>query len=131
MATNLFSKAAAYRKKHKGMTMPEAVKAVSKGKVSGTKSVKAKAKVGAKPKAKVSGPVKRKRISGTELVLIKTPRSKTHNPIAKANKLNREIDSLEQQRKNAKGKQMKDLYAHAINAKHREISTISQKLKSK
>ncbi len=31
MATNLFSKAAAYRKKHPGMTMPEAVKAVSKG----------------------------------------------------------------------------------------------------
>ncbi len=31
MATNLFSRAAAYRKKHPGMSMPEAVKAVSKG----------------------------------------------------------------------------------------------------
>lgn len=30
MAANLFSRAAAYRKKHKGMTMPEAVKALSK-----------------------------------------------------------------------------------------------------
>jgi hypothetical protein len=39
MAGELFKKAAAYRKKHKGMSMPEAVKAVSKGaKVSGIKS---------------------------------------------------------------------------------------------
>lgn len=49
MATNLFSKAAAYRKKHPGMTMPEAVKACSKG----AKSKKAKPRKKAAAKKKV------------------------------------------------------------------------------
>ena len=46
MATNLFSRAAAYRKKHPGMSMPEAVKAVSKG----SKPAKKKAAKPAKKK---------------------------------------------------------------------------------
>lgn len=51
MATNLFSKAAAYRKKHQGMSMPQAVKAVSK-KSKPAKKKKAAAKKRATPAPK-------------------------------------------------------------------------------
>ncbi len=55
MATNLFSRAAAYRKKHPGMSMPEAVKACSK---KGAGSRKKKAGTRKKKKAAV-GKVRR------------------------------------------------------------------------
>ncbi len=45
MATNLFSRAAAYRKKHPGMTMPEAVKHCSKTSAGSGKRKAAKKKV--------------------------------------------------------------------------------------
>lgn len=46
MAGELFKKAAAYRKKHPGLSMPEAVKAVSKGKAAPATKKHKPAKVG-------------------------------------------------------------------------------------
>lgn len=54
MSTNLFSKAAAYRKRHPGMSMPEAVKAVSK-----KAPVKKKAAAKKRPAAKKAAPRKK------------------------------------------------------------------------
>lgn len=136
MATNLFSKAATYRKKHKGMTMPEAVKAVSKGaKVSGTKK-KAASVTGVKKRKRISGPKKvassSKRVGSVILV---TNRKKAHSGISsevsKALSIQRKIDRMEVKYKNAKGKQMKDTIALAINAEHKKITQIQRALKSK
>lgn len=52
MSTNLFSKAAAYRKKHPGMTMPEAVKAMSKKAPAKKKAAVKKSAARKKPAAK-------------------------------------------------------------------------------
>lgn len=77
MATNLFSRAAIYRKKHPGMTMPEAVKACSK---SASKKPAVRKKVATKKKAAVSGAKKRhtkKAVSGKPSRKIKIKVKKT------------------------------------------------------
>jgi hypothetical protein len=61
MAGELFKRAAAYRKKHAGMTMPEAVKALSK---KGPAKKKAPARKKAAPKKRAAvGKAKRKKAS--------------------------------------------------------------------
>jgi len=143
MATNLFSKAAAYRKKNKGMTMPEAVKAVSGKSVSGTKrkpATKRKKVAGTtrkatapvrKPVMKIAG-AKRKRRPVTG---VKVGTSKSVSGIEKkfnhGNDILKRINRLETKLKSTRGKDARDFIIRVINAEHDKLDAVKRSLKKR
>ncbi len=125
MAANLFKRAAAYRKKHKGMSMPEAVQALS------GKSAPVKKAVGkAKPKAKKVGTVKRPKTTRvTETITVRKSKSAPKKSVVggkvgRAIKLEHKINSLEAKRKAAKTIDLKNVIQREINATHKAIRAI-------
>lgn len=126
MATDLFKRAAAYRKKHKGMTMPEAVKALSKGKVSG----KAKPKAATRRKT-VTGKAKAKTVKVTRTETISRKKGAARKTtggtkVGRALKLEQEINSLEAKRKTAKTIDLKNVIQRQINKLHKDIRSIGR-----
>jgi len=132
MATNLFSKAAAYRKKHKGLTMPEAVKAVAKGaKVTGTKKKKTVGKLKAVKNVKHCVNVSGKKSIGS---VKKSKRSVKHSAGSKLKtmlKTTGDIAKLEKLRAQYKGgsslnKEIRDAYQLEINKLHHRLTSIKK-----
>ena len=126
MATNLFSKAAAYRKKHKGLTMPEAVKAVAKGaKVTGTKKKKTVGKLKAVKNVKHCV-----NVSGIKKNAPKHKKSK-HPKLDQILKLTNEIEVLEKYRATYTGtgwaiKSIRDAYQLEINKMHDKLNALKK-----
>lgn len=112
------------------MTQTEAVQHLSKG---GTKKVTGKKKTATR---KVAGKkaVGRKATTRNELIII-NPKKAAHKsaatgtPTQKAIKIQNRIDTLERQRSQQKSKQVKDVFALAINKEHAKLRTLQQQLR--
>lgn len=115
---NVFKKAAEYRKLHPRTSFQDAIKKVSGKKVSGTK----------KKTVKVTGVKKTKKAVARPAVAAKTVNVRVGKigAIAKAEKLVKEINALEAKRKKIAGRELRDIYALAINAKHRELNGVKK-----
>lgn len=109
------------------MTMPEAVKALSKGKVSGTAPKKKVA--GTKKRKHVAGPAKvaatKRKASPRKVTVTKTvTRTKSKaisGVVSKAMGYEKQINRLEAERKKATTRDLRDLIQLRINKLHKDI----------
>jgi len=129
MATNLFKKAAEYRKKHKGLTMPEAVKAVSKGaKVSGKKKTVKKAASKKKTKPATLKGIRPRRTHIKVATTKKRP-AKIYSAEHHIMQIIEQIKHFESIYKKTRGKDEKSAIAAIINSLHDKLDSWKKKLK--
>ena len=132
MATNLFSRAAAYRKKHKNLTMPEAVKAVSKGaKVTGTKKKKTVGKLKAVKNVKHCIDVPGKKSIGSVKKSKRSVKKSSGSKLKTMLKTAGDIVKLEKLRAQYKGgssinKDIRDAYQLEINKLHHRLNSMKK-----
>lgn len=118
---NIFKRAKAYRAEHPRVSFQDAIQRV-KGKISAPKKVSGTT---TKPKTIRT----RKAAKPVHVSSSRTVSSYKTDWIKKAQAILTKIDKMEAKRTKHKSKEMKDIYAIAINAEHHKLKQLQQKFK--